>query len=116
MPDFDNDPRLEAVLSRDGQAARNLLIREARQRGWHLKCAGSAVPHIQFRQTADEKPYAHSLILNRITPTFYVGRPEDGERAELISSFAGAHENNGNEIKIPVPDALVARRVAERFF
>jgi hypothetical protein len=116
MSDFDDDARLEAVTDRDGRAARDYLIKEARARGWHLRCGGTAVPHIQFRRTADERPYAHSLILNPVTPTFYVRRPTDVERPELRSSFDGAHENNSGEIKIPVPNQRVAERVAARFF
>ena len=115
MQDFESDARLEAVTDPKGQSARDYLIEAARSRGWHMRCGGTAVPHIQFRRTADERPYAHSLILNPVKPTFYVRRPAAHERATLLSSFEGAHENNGNEIKIPVPDALVAKRVADRF-
>ena len=115
MAEFDDDPRLENVTSRDGREALKELIRAAKERKYHLSCGGTAVPHIQFRQTADERPYSYSLLLNSVTPTFYVRRPVASERRAILREFEGAHENSGDEIKIPVPNAQVARRVAGRF-
>jgi hypothetical protein len=115
MDEFDQDPRLEHVQSRDGREALKVLIESAKRRKYHLSCGGTAVPHVQFRQTADERPYSYSLLLNPRTPTFYVRKPANSERREVLSQFQGAHENRAGEIKIPVPDARTARRVAERF-
>lgn len=116
MTEFDRDPRLERVTSKGGKAALAVLLEAAKSNGYRLSCGGTAVPHVQFRQTANERPYSYSLLLNPVTPTFYVRQPVRAEREEILRSFAGAHENPGGEIKIPVPDGVTAKRVAERFF
>ena len=112
---FDDDRRLQSVQSRDGRAARDALIKAAKTKKYHLSCGGTAVPHIQFRQHSDERPYSFSLLLNPVTPTFYIRRPAKSERENILGTFEGAHENPAREIKIPVPDATVAERIAKRF-
>lgn len=115
-----DDPRLSKVRSNDGKAERDLLIRIADERDWIMELKGkegdqpgTAIPHIQFRQYRGQRPYPFSLNLNTRVPTFYVRRPSDPQA--LLNAFPGAHLNTRREVKIPVPDAATAARIAERF-
>lgn len=117
MQKFEDDPRLQRVKAAQGQGARDHLIKVAKAGNWHLTCAGTVVPHIQFRRHEGETPYPYALILNAVTPTFYVRRPESDEvRQQLLEEFHGAHLNAANEVKIPVRTRPEAKKVAARFF
>ena len=115
MSAYLNDPRLDSVTSREGRAARDYLIDWTGSRGWKLQCGGTVVPHIQFRRSANERPYPHSLILNPLTPTFYIRKPTKAELQNVPKVYDGAHANRRGEVKIPVPDKRTAERIATDF-
>jgi hypothetical protein len=117
MTKFEDDPRLDRVVSRGGIAARDHFIKVGKAGKWHMSCAGAAVPHIQFRRMEGEKPYPYSLNINTNTVTFYVRQPGDAAATkQLLADFEGAKLNSKGEVTIPIGTRTKAKEVAARFF